>query len=91
MPVAVGTGGTPSSFARIVDKKPATVAGGSSIAGTQNRDLNTIQYDDDNIVTLVDNDFTLQAGTYVINYSAPANRVEAHNVSLYDYTDSAIC
>ena len=39
-------------------------------------------------VTLVDNDFTLQAGTYVINYSAPANRVEAHNVSLYDYTDS---
>ena len=92
MPVAVGTGGsgggTPSSFARIVDKKAKTVAGGSSIAGTQNRDLNTIEYDGDNIVTLVDNDFTLQAGTYVINYSAPANRVGAHNVSLYDYTDS---
>ena len=80
--------GTPSSFARIVDKKAKTVAGGNSIAGTQNRDLNTIQYDADNIVTLVDNDFTLQAGTYVINYSAPANKVEAHNVSLYDYTDS---
>jgi len=91
MPVAVGTGGggTPSSFARIVDKKAATVAGGSSIAGTQSRALNTIQYDDDNIATLDGNDvsFTLQAGTYVIDYSAPGNRVGAHNVLLYDLTE----
>ena len=83
-----GGSGTPSSFARIVDKKPKTVAGGSSVAGVQVRDLNTIQYDDDNIVTLDSNDFTLQAGTYVINYSAPANKVEAHNVSLFDVTDN---
>jgi hypothetical protein len=93
MPVAVGTGGgsgTPSSFARIVDKKAKTVAGGSSVAGTQSRTLNTIEYDDDNIVTLDGNDvsFTLQAGTYIINYSAPANKVGAHNVHLYDLTDS---
>ena len=91
MPVALGAGGsgTPSSFARIVDKKAKTVAGGSSVAGIQVRDLNTIQYDDDNIVSLSGNDFTLQAGTYVINYSAPANRVEAHNVNLFDVTDNA--
>jgi hypothetical protein len=83
-----GGGGTPSSFARIVDKKPKTVAGGSSVAGIQVRDLNTIEYDNDNIVTLDGNDFTLQAGTYVINYSAPANRVEAHNANLFDVTDN---
>ena len=83
-----GGSGTPSSFARIVDKKAKTVAGGNSIAGIQVRDLNTIQYDADNIVTLSGNDFTLQAGTYVIDYSAPANKVEAHNVNLFDVTDN---
>jgi hypothetical protein len=43
MPLAVGgTGGgsgTPSSFARIVDKKAKTEAGGTSVAGTQSRDF----------------------------------------------------
>jgi hypothetical protein len=78
--------GTPSSFARIVDEKPQGTDGGSTIAGTQDRTLNKIEYDTDNIITLDNNEFTLQAGTYVIDYSAPAHRVEGHNASLYDVT-----
>ena len=40
-------------------------------------------------MSLSSNEFTLQAGTYVIDYSAPGNRVEAHNVNLFDVTDNA--
>lgn len=92
MPVAVGTGGgTPSSFARIVDEKPEGIAGGSAVIGIQQRTLNKIVYDADNIVTLSeDKSFTLQAGTYVINYSAPVFQVNDSKVYLHSVTDNVM-
>ena len=47
--------GTPSSFARIVDEKPEGTSGGSAVVGNKIRDLNTVDYDDNNIVTVADN------------------------------------
>jgi len=87
-----GTGeatGTPSSFARIVDEKPQGTYGGASIAGIQDRTLNKIEYDTDNIVTLSNaKEFTLQKGTYVIDFSAPSFTTHYHNAWLYSVTDN---
>ena len=80
--------GTPSSFARIVDEKPEGTSGGSAVVGNNIRDLNTVVYDDNNIVTVADNSFTLQEGTYVIEYSAPTHMVNSHKVSLRNITDN---
>ena len=80
--------GTPSSFARIVDEKPEETHCGTSNVGTQDRELNKIEYDKDNIVTLNTNEFTLQKGTYVIDYSAPAKRSDRHRASLFSVTDN---
>ena len=81
---------TPSSFARIVDEKPQGTYGGNSIAGIQQRTLNKIEYDADNIVTLSEDlNFTLQAGTYVIDFKAPASSgVNYHNCYLHSVTDN---
>ena len=94
----VGTGGvssgsetgTSSSFARIVDEKPQGTYGGTNVAGIQQRTLNKIEYDDDNIVTLSEDlNFTLQAGTYVIDFKAPASSgVNYHNCFLHSVTDN---
>jgi len=94
MPVAIGSDsgeatGTPSSFARIVDEKPASTHGGTSVTGMQDRTLNKIEYDKDNIVTLSeDKNFTLQAGTYVIDFSSPAHKCSRYASNLYSVTDS---
>ena len=89
MPVAVGIGGgsgggTPSSFARIVDEKPVGVGGGDSGVGIQQRALNKIVSDDDGIVTLSEDvNFTLQPGTYVIDYSAPVFQSDYTKIYLH--------
>ena len=54
--------------ARIVDNKGTTIAGGTNVVGMQTRDLDTIEYDRDGIVTLANNQFTRRSkGSY---YSA---------------------
>ena len=40
-------------------------------------------------MSISSNQFTLAAGTYLIEYSAPAFRVDSHQTSLYDITGSA--
>jgi len=83
-------GGTPSSFARIVDEKPQGVDAGASVSGIQQRTLNKIVSDDDSIVTLAeDKSFTLQAGTYVIDYSAPVFQSNYTKIYLHSVTDNA--
>ena len=72
--------------ARIVDNKGSTIAGGSSIAGTQTRELNTIEYDRDGIVTLASNQFTLAPGKWRIIFSAPAYKCGGHQAMLVDVT-----
>ena len=75
------------SVARITDSKNSGTNGGTFTSGAwRTRDLNTIEDDPDSIVTLSSNQFTLGAGTYLIQWSAPVYRVNSHKTQLYDVT-----
>jgi len=75
------------SVARITDSKTSGTNGGTFTSGAwRTRDLNSIEDDPDSIVTLSSNQFTLGAGTYLIQWSAPAYKVEHHKTQLYDVT-----
>ena len=75
--------------AYLKDLKTSGTAGGSSSANTvQTRDLNTIEGDSE-IVSLSANQFTLAAGKYKFNGSAPSYRAEYHQLFLYDVTNSS--
>jgi len=77
------------SVAIIADVKTKATDGGTFTAGSfQQRDLNTVLYDPDSIVSLSSNDFTLQAGSYFVRASAPAFHVDSHMCLLRNHTDS---
>jgi hypothetical protein len=77
------------SVAIIADVKAYNVTGGSSSSATwHTRDLNTELDDPSNIVTIASNQFTLQAGTYLVEWSAPAFNVNRHFSRLQNITDS---
>ena len=77
------------SVAVIEDQKASGTNGGTFTSGAwYTRDLNTITSDLDSIVSLSANQFTLQAGTYVIEASAPAYTVNKHKIKLRNITDS---
>ncbi len=84
-------GGLFSSYAIICDQKSdGTSAGGFTKDAWQDRDLNTELIDPDNIVTISSDEFTLpNAGTYFIEWSAPAYKVTDHISRLYDVTGDA--
>ncbi|MCP4790749.1 MAG: hypothetical protein GY881_11000, partial [Gammaproteobacteria bacterium] len=71
-----GPGGetpVPQKVAILADLKPSGTGGGSSVVGWQDRTLNTKLSDNYNLVTLTnDKEFTLTAGTYLIEWSAPS-------------------
>ena len=80
-------GGKFSSYAIIEDQKGAGANGGTFTSGAwRTRDLNTEIFDPDNIVSISSNQFTLQAGNYFIEASAPAYNVDRHQAALYDIT-----
>jgi hypothetical protein len=84
-------GGKFASYAIIADQKATDTAGGSSTTGTFNtRDLNTELADPDGIVTISNNQFTLQAGSYLIRASAPAYKANRHQILINNVTDSAV-
>mgnify|MGYP005989991505 CR=1 FL=1 len=86
---AGGTGNA-ISIAILVDQKSDGTNGGTFTAGAwRTRDLNTEVSDPDGIVSISSNQFTLAAGTYLIEYSAPAYDTNAHQTKLYDITGSA--
>lgn len=86
-----GAGGLFASYAVVRDEKGATTSGGTFTLGAdRTRDLNTEHFDPDGIVSLSSNQFTLQAGTYFIRWSAPAHNVSRHVSHLYNVTDTAI-
>ena len=68
------------SCAFIADKKAQNTAGGSSTANNHiQRDLNHEFYDPDGIVSISSNAFTIaSAGTYIIEWSAPAFASNQH-------------
>ena len=77
------------SVAIIADVKTSATMGGSFTASAwQTRDLNTELDDPSNIVTIASNQFTLQAGTYLVEWSAPAYKVDRHTSRLQNITDS---
>lgn len=86
-----GAGGLYSSYAVVRDEKGASTAGGTFTTGAvRTRDLNTEHFDPDGIVSLSSNQFTLQAGTYFIRWSAPAFNASRHVSQLYNVTDTSI-
>ena len=77
------------SYAIIADQKSSGTTGGTFTSGSfQQRDLNTVLYDPDSIVSLSSNDFTLQAGSYFVRASAPAFGVDNNMCLLRNHTDS---
>ena len=76
------------SVAIIADVKAYNVDGGGFTQGAwRTRDLNTELHDPSNIVTIASNQFTLQAGTYLIEWFAPVYRVDRHSSRLQNITD----
>ena len=78
------SGGKFESYAIICDQKSSgTSAGTFTQDAWQTRDLNTEIADADGIVSISSNQFTLQAGTYLIKANAPAYYVYDHMIKLY--------
>jgi|TARA_Y100000033_G_C2721067_1_gene98327 hypothetical protein len=78
------------TYAIICDKKANGADAGSITSGAwRTRDLNTEIADPDSIVSISSNQFTLGAGSYLIEFRAPAFRVNSHQVRLYNATTSA--
>lgn len=78
------------SIALLEDQKSSGTEGGTSSVGIQTRVLNTEVYDPDGIVSLAANQFTLSAGTYLIEWSVPAYDASRHQGILYNVTGAAI-
>ena len=79
-----------TSYAIIADVKASNADGGTFTSGAwRTRDLNTELSDEDSIVSISSNQFTLAAGSYLIIFSAPALRVNSHQLRLYNITSSA--
>ena len=79
-----------TSYAIIADIKASNADGGDFDSGAwRTRDLNTEIADPDGIVSLSSNQFTLGAGSYLIEFSAPACRLGSHQTRLYNATTSS--
>jgi len=79
------------TYAIICDEKTNGTAGGTFTSGAwQTRDLNTEIADPDGIVSISNNQFTLGAGTYLIEASANAHDVNRHQTRIYNATDSSV-
>lgn len=81
-----------ASYALICDVKAQNVDGGTFSSGDdtglfgRKRDLNTELSDEDGIVSISSNDFTLAAGNYLIKWYCPAYDTNRHQSALYDGT-----
>ena len=77
-------------YAVLTDTKAAPNSGGSFLKNFWRvRDINTEQFDDDNITSISNNQFTLQAGTYFIKASALSSNVGDNQLRIYNATDSS--
>jgi hypothetical protein len=73
-------------YSRMIESQPSGTAGGSAIAGTQTRNLNTLVNNAGDVVALSANRFTLRPGTYRIAASAQAYQVNNHRLFLWSVT-----
>tara|TARA_R100001015_G_C4574181_1_gene131726 strand:- start:345 stop:938 length:594 start_codon:yes stop_codon:yes gene_type:complete len=90
--LASGVGGKFASYAIICDQKSAGTAGGTppNTSSFNTRDLNTELADADGIVSISSNQFTLQAGTYLLRASVPAYKPQRSQAMIYNVTDSSV-
>ena len=80
-----------TSYAIICDEKAQNAHAGTFTAGAwQTRDLNTEIADLDGIVSISSNQFTLGAGSYLIEASAPAFDCDRHQLRIYNATTSTV-
>jgi hypothetical protein len=80
-----------TNIAILEDQKTANTDGGTFTSGAdRTRDLNTEVSDLSGFVTLSSNQFTLLAGTYHIQWWAPAFACNGHQSMLYNITASAV-
>ena len=80
--------GDEMSFAVINCEFSSGVSGGTFTSGAdRTRTLNAIQSDEDEIVSIASNQFTLQAGTYFVLARAACNKVDENTLSLWNVTD----
>lgn len=84
-----------TSLALVYDKKGSNTNGGSLTAGAwRQRDLNTIRYtdgvidSDEAFVTVNSNEFALVPGRYLIEWDAPAMKLDGHVSRLISYDSS---
>jgi hypothetical protein len=78
------------TMAIVREEQSSGVQGGTFTSGAdRTRVLNTKVSDLDGIVSLASNQFTLQAGTWLIQWSAPAYKVDSHQSFLYNISDGA--
>ena len=78
-----------ASYAVVCDQKANNTDGGTFSNGAwRTRDLNREVCDDDGIVTVANNKFTLGSGTYFIRWSAPAAFCNRHQSKLHNDTDN---
>lgn len=74
----------------IQDRKSSGTSGGSfTSGGWRTRDLNTIAYNRNSIVSLSSNRFTIPIGTWLIRWRSPGYYVRQHKSMLFNYTDNA--
>jgi hypothetical protein len=74
----------------IEDQKAIGTSGGTFTSGAdQVRALNTFVSNDLGLAALSSNRFTLPAGKWLVEWSAPAYRVDMHRSLLYNVTDAA--
>ncbi len=74
----------------IRDEKAQNTNGGTFTLGAwRTRDLNTVKTNEITGASLAANQITLPAGTYYVEWSAPAYRVTQHQSKLYDITGAA--
>jgi len=79
-----------SSYAILAHVEPDGTDGGSSVADTwTTRTINTEVADPDSIVTLNSNQFTLGAGSYLIEWSCVSFATSNATSRLYDVTNTA--
>lgn len=88
--VRAGVPPSPGPHVIIEDQKAQNTNGGTFTSGAdRTRDLNTEVHDPFGLCSIASNQFTLAAGTWVIDWSAPACLVDAHQTLLYNVTDTA--
>jgi len=82
-----------SSYAIICDGNKSSGTHGGQPPNTSSynkRDLNTEIADPDGIVSISNNEFTLQAGSYYIHAAAPGHRMNQHQARLTNATDGSV-